>query len=121
LSQRLRNDIANANRIAIGPQGVDASQDVNMGPYLDMLRKKVAEQWHPELSNSSAQTTIAFSISRTGEVNQVYILQTSGSTVTDKAALKAVQRAAPFEPLPEDFPESQLHIQFRFNINIYKE
>ena len=116
-----RDNIPNANRLASGSQGVDARQDVNMGPYLDMLRRKVEQQWHPEVSSASEQTTIYFSVSRTGQLSELRVFQSSGSTLTDQAALKAVQRAAPFNPLPDGFQADQLNIQFKFNINIYGE
>ena len=116
-----RDNIPNANRLAPGFQGVDARQDVNIGPYLDTLRRQVEQQWHPEVSSSSEQTIIYFSVSRTGQLSDLRVFQASSSTLTDQAALKAVQQAAPFKPLPDGFQAAQLNIQFRFNINIYGE
>ncbi len=38
----------------------------------------------------------------TGRINEVRILQSSGHTVLDQAALNIVNLAAPFEPFPDE-------------------
>ncbi len=110
-----RGQLSNSNRLAPGSPGVDASQEVDLGPYLDRLRQQVKQQWHPVLSHSSAHTIIGFAISRTGEVSDLRILKPSGSTLTDQAELQAIQRAAPFGPLPDGYRPTALSIQFNFN------
>lgn len=112
------DDSATAARIGSDPQGVDALQDVNLGPYLDGLRREVSQRWHPESPDNSKQTIVSFAVSRTGEVNSLRILQSSGSTSIDQAALQAVRRAAPFNPLPGTYPATSLKIEFKFNINV---
>lgn len=112
------NDSANASSVGDGPQGVDALKDVNLGPYLDRLRQKVAQRWHPETPKSSSQTIVSFAVARTGNVDNLRVLQSSGSSKIDQAALQAVQRAAPFNPLPETYPAALLNIQFKFNISV---
>jgi len=114
-----RDHIQNSNRLGSDFQGVDARQDVDLGPYLDGLRQQVAHQWRPEASRASEQTVVGFSISRTGQVTDIRILSSSGSTLTDQAAVTAVERAAPFGPLPEGYQATQLSIHFRFNINVF--
>ncbi len=114
-----RDNIQNSNRLGAGFQGVDARQDIDLGPYLDALRQQVAHHWHPEASHSSEQTIVGFSISRTGQVTDIRILRSSGSTLTDQAAVTAVERASPFGPLPEGYRAEQLNIHFRFNINLF--
>ncbi len=119
-SERLAS-LSNADRPTPSTQGVDARQDIVISPYLHTLRSQVANHWHPELSNSSAKTIIGFSISRAGQISDLRLIKTSGSTVSDEAALKAVQRAAPFKPLPNEFPAAQLNILFTFDLNIFTE
>ena len=107
--------LSNANRLALGSPGVDASKEANLGPYLDRLRQQVKQQWHPVVYQSSAHTIIGFAVSRTGEVSDLRILKPSGSALIDQAELQAIQRAAPFAPLPDDYRPTALIIQFNFN------
>lgn len=71
----------------------------------------------PELTQSSWKTVVYFSVRRSGEVSNVQIAIPSGHSATDKAALSAVKRAAPFAPLPTAYKQDQINIQFTFNIN----
>ena len=112
------NNLANAGRIGADSQGVDALKDANLGPYLDGLRQEVIQQWNPERPDSSKQTIVSFAINRTGEVRDLRILQPSGSTILDQAALQAVQRSSPFKPLPRSYSKTLLNIHFKFNINV---
>ena len=119
-SERLAS-LSNADRPTPSTHGVDARQDIVIGPYLHTLRTQVANHWHPELSNSSAKTIVGFSISRAGQISDLRLIKTSGSTVSDQAAMRAVERAAPFKPLPNEFPAAQLNILFTFDLNIFTE
>ncbi|MBD2777330.1 TonB family protein [Iningainema tapete] len=111
----------NSNRQKQGTEGVDARQDVDLGPYLRQLQAKVKQQWIPGVTQSSRRTVLHFTILRSGEVKYLEVAQSSGFDFTDEAALGAVQRATPFAPLPTNYPDKYLNIRFTFNINIYGE
>ena len=110
--------LPNSNRSNRGTQGIDARRDVDMGSYLMQLQQRVRQQWIPGLTQSSRQTVVYFAVSRSGQVNGLRVVQPSGSSVTDSAALGAVSRAAPFAPLPTGYPRNSINIQFTFNINV---
>jgi len=44
---------------------------------------------------------VRFVVGSSGDVGSVGLAASSGSPILDKAALAAVQRAAPFPPIPE--------------------
>ena len=112
--------LPNTNRSTPDSAGVDARQDINLAPYLDLIRQQVKQQWHPQVAtHSSQQTLIGFSVTRNGQVNRLRLLQSSGSTFTDQAALTAIREAAPFGVLPKGYRGDQLNILFKFNINVY--
>lgn len=111
--------LPNSNRSNRGTPGVDARQDVDFGFYLEQLQQKVRRQWMPQLTQSSWKTVIYFSVRRSGEVSNIQIARPSGHSATDEAALSAVKRAAPFAPLPTEYTQDQINIQFTFNINAY--
>lgn len=109
---------SNPNRSNTG-ESIAARRDPDLGPYLAQLQQRVRQQWIPGLTQNSQRTVVYFVVSRSGQVNNLRIVQPSGSGVADKAALSAVKRAAPFAPLPTDYSQDYINIQFTFSINVY--
>jgi TonB family protein len=125
-SQNYRGDelasLPNSNRDRQAASGIDArSQDIDLTSYLNKLRQRVQQQWLPEMSRSNRRTVLNFTINRLGQVSNLNIAQTSGFRGTDEIALNAIQRAAPFAPLPTGYPKSNIDIEFTFDINVYGE
>ncbi|MFL9460750.1 MULTISPECIES: energy transducer TonB [Nostocales] len=98
--------------------GMDARKD-DLGPYLAQLQQRVKQQWIPGLTQSSRRTVLYFTISRSGRITGLQVAQPSGFDAIDEAALNAVQRAAPFAPLPTTYSGNYLSIEFTFSINVY--
>lgn len=72
--------------------------------YINIVNKKVAEQWRtyeadPRASNGK-RVTIVFNIDRAGVPSGARIGTQSGSPSLDTSALRAVQRVDGFGPLP---------------------
>ncbi|WP_375498245.1 TonB family protein [uncultured Nostoc sp.] len=125
-SQNYRGDdlaaLPNSNRDRQATSGIDArSQDIDLTSYLNKLKQRVRQQWLPGMSQSNRRTVLNFTINRSGQVSNLNIAQTSGFSVTDEVALNAIQRAAPFAPLPTEYPNNQIDIEFTFDINVYGE
>nr|WP_322676445.1 TonB family protein [Nostoc sp. DedQUE03]MDZ7971685.1 TonB family protein [Nostoc sp. DedQUE03] len=125
-SQNYRGDqlaaVPNSNRDRQGTFGIDArSQDIDLTSYLNKLKQRVRQQWLPGMSQSNRRTVLNFTISRSGQVSNLNVVQTSGFSVTDEVALNAIQRAAPFAPLPTGYPKNHIDIEFTFDINVYGE
>ena len=59
-----------------------------------------------------------FNIEDSGALSRLRIDHSSGSAITDQAALKAVESAAPFSPLPAGSPK-EVPIQFTFDVNVF--
>ncbi|MEH2380304.1 MAG: cell envelope integrity protein TolA [Nostoc sp.] len=112
--------LPNSNRDRQATSGIDASsQNIDITSYLKQLQQQVKQQWLPEVSQSSRRTVLNFTINRSGQLSNLQLAQTSGFSLTDQAALKAIQRAAPFAPLPPGYISNHIDIQFTFNINVY--
>lgn len=124
-SRNFRGDyqavLPNSNRSNWGTEGIDAHRDVDLGSYLEQLQLRVKQQWIPGLTQYSRRTVVYFVVSRSGQVNSIQIGQPSGSSVTDEAALSAVERAAPFAPLPTGYTKDYINIKFTFNITVSGE
>lgn len=114
-----RSTLPNSNRSNRGAGGIDARRDVDLSPYLAQLQQRVRQQWIPGLTQRSQRTVIYFVVSRSGMVRNLQIIGPSGSSVTDQAAVGAIQRAAPFAPLPTGYSKNQINIRYTFNINVY--
>ncbi|MEH2239906.1 energy transducer TonB family protein [Nostoc sp.] len=112
--------LPNSNRNNQATSGIDASsQDIDITSYLNQLQQQVKQQWLPEVSQSSRRTVLNFTVNRSGQLSNLQLAQTSGFSVTDQAALNAIQRSAPFAPLPTGYTSNYIHIQFTFDINVY--
>jgi TonB family protein len=93
--------------------------DVNFTPYMKKLQTDIKENWDPPKSNSSKSVVALFKIAKNGNLLNFKILTSSGDKKTDKAAKKAVEKTAPFTPLPDGFKEKSIDIQFTFDYNVF--
>jgi len=84
--------------------------------YFSLIRDRVQENWiYPEtLDNTKVSVIVSIRIGRDGELLKSWVEQGSGNRQFDDSLLKAVQKAAPFPPLPEDFTEDVLETGLRF-------
>jgi periplasmic protein TonB len=63
----------------------------------------------------SLKAIVYFQINRDGTIdNDIRISQSSGNDGFDQNAIKAVELAAPFKPLPKDFKDNTLSVYFEF-------
>ncbi|WP_335224228.1 TonB family protein [Nostoc sp.] len=123
-SRNYRSDdlaaLPNSNRDHQATPGIDArSQEINLTFYLKKLQQRVQQEWLPGMSDSNRRTVLNFTINRSGQVSNLNIAQTSGFSVTDEVALNAIQRSAPFAPLPTGYSKNYINIEFTFDINVY--
>lgn len=88
--------------------GVD-NPDFTYGYYLDRLLSLIDAQWQrPNMGE--ARAVIHFVIARNGSISDVRVVETSGYNAFDFAALRAVQSAAPFPPLPRGYRNDSLGV-----------
>lgn len=84
-----------------GNSGQQATQSGNAAAsnYPGEIMRRISRVSRPRI-NSRGVTTVAFSISGNGGLASVSVARTSGSSALDDAALRVVQKAAPFPPPP---------------------
>lgn len=88
--------------------GVD-NPDFTYGYYLDRLLSLIDAQWQrPNMGEVRA--VIHFEIARNGSISDVRVAESSGYNAFDFAALRAVQSAAPFPPLPRGYRNESLGV-----------
>ena len=90
------------------------------GAYADLLRKRVAQYWQtttidPRL-RTAPQVSVTFTLHRDGSATGIHVTQRSGISALDYSAQRAIMDAAPFPPLPPQFPKSDAEIEFVFEL-----
>lgn len=102
-----------------GRPGIDAIKEPDFGPYMRDLQQRIKRNWEPPKGEESRRVVILFTISKDGRLLSKKISKSSGLASADKAAMSAVELSAPFKPLPVDYKESSVDIQFTFDYNVF--
>jgi len=89
--------------------GLD-NPDFTYAYYLDRLLSLIDAQWARPAMGSGVKATIFFRIGRDGKMTDLTVEQSSGYNSFDLAALRAVQNAAPFPPLPRAYKHEDLGV-----------
>jgi protein TonB len=84
--------------------------------YLGQVRKTLERSKVNPRSTLSGTVLIKFTVGPKGELISRTVQQSSGSKILDDAAMAALDRAAPFPPLPQEIASGPLEVQvpFRF-------
>lgn len=102
-----------------GRPGIDAIREPDFGPYMRELQRSIKRNWDPPKGEESRRVVLLFKIARDGRLLSVSVSKSSGLDSADKAALAAVKLTAPFKPLPAEYKESSVDIQFTFDYNVF--
>jgi len=83
--------------------------------YLAAVQRKITERWSPRAINGR-QPVALIQIGRNGQVAKLDIDKTSGNGYYDQQALRAINEAVPFPPLPAEYdaPVLTIHLNFTF-------
>ncbi len=99
-------------------RSVAARKDVDFGPYMADLQRRIKRAWFPPKGNESKRVKVVFKVHRDGQMTNLRMLNSSGLAIADQAALKAVENAAPFRQLPDGAPDD-VDIEFTFDYNVF--
>jgi protein TonB len=103
--------------IEFGPPGPGVPDGTDSGGdwYLAGVQQKIWVLWNQQIKSGFTQpVAVVFTILADGSVTDVNIVQSSGATLLDLAAKRAVFSAAPFGPLPKDYGTNRKTIQALF-------
>lgn len=97
-----------------GP-GVPGGTDPFGDWYLASVQQKIWVIWNQQIKSGFTQPiTVTFTILADGSLVDVKITESSGATLLDLAAQRAVYSAGPFGPLPKDYGTNRFTIQAVF-------
>ena len=102
-----------------GRPGIDAIKEPDFGPYMRDLQQRIKRNWEPPKGEESRRVVLLFSIARDGRLMNVKVSKSSGLTTADNAAVNAVRLTAPFRPLPAEYKENSVDIEFTFDYNVF--
>jgi protein TonB len=105
----------NAPSATTGSIAVDAS-DFPFTYYLRLIQSKIGERWSPPRAAAAGgeRVVVLFEIQRDGQVREPTVERSSGNSIYDQSAVRAVLEASPFPPLPPEFKASSLRVHFGF-------
>lgn len=96
------------------------TRESTIAAYLDNWKRRieaVGDEYFPELGDLEDLTgspTLEVSIEASGQLAEVIIRKSSGSTVLDKAALDILRRASPFDPFPPEIRADYDRLRFAY-------
>lgn len=94
-----------------GP-GVPTGTDMLGDWYLAGVQRKIWSIWMAQIHDDFRQPiTIRFTILGDGSLGDVQVVESSGATLLDMAAKRAIYSAAPFGPLPKSYGTTSYTIQ----------
>ena len=102
-----------------GRPGIDAIKEPNWGPYMRDLERRIKRNWSPPKGNESKRVVVYFKVGRDGRLLSLKTQKSSGLPDADNAATSAVELSAPFRPLPPEYKDNDIDIQFTFDYNVY--
>jgi TonB family protein len=84
--------------------------DFTYGYYIEQLLRQIDAKWTPPAAGTNIRTIVRFRILRRGDIDQLDVAESSGLNAFDLAALRAVQNASPFPPLPASYRNPTLTV-----------
>jgi periplasmic protein TonB len=87
--------------------------------YVRVVQQKVSENWlkyevDPRITEAQ-RVYVTFDIKRDGHPTNVQVEQSSGVPSLDQSAVRALQRIDTFGPLPSDYSEGKVSVEFWFD------
>jgi len=83
--------------------------------YLKAIADRLDKQWRPPQEFEPDTTCqVTFVIDRAGQVSGSQLTKSSGDSLFDQLALRAVLYANPLPPLPNGFPDETLKVHMKF-------
>jgi len=83
---------------------VVAPRDLNLGKYFEKAYYRLRQAWNWPTNNPFLHCVVMLRLLNSGTVQEVRLLQPSGQTEFDRAALTIVSKSVPFQALPDGAP-----------------
>ena len=97
--------------------GNDKPANIRFRAYYDRVWSKIRSSWVlPEgvTSRASLVTVVGIRIAPNGEIEQFWIEEGSGNDYYDQSAIRAIRKANPLPPLPDELSDAPLEVGINF-------
>jgi TonB family protein len=94
-----------------GPPSLNATADPDWGDYLAQFQERVRQHWMVRRASGSYVTVVQVRLDRQGSLRELRLQTPSEDPLLDAAVLSAIQRSAPFAPLPESYVGEELMLE----------
>lgn len=84
--------------------------DFTYAYYVDRMTALIRSHWRRPGTPDGTSATLRFRIAKNGTVSDLEIVESSGVSVFDRAALRAVEDASPLPPLPVGYRHDSLGV-----------
>ncbi len=102
----------------VAPKTSRAVIDMRLRTYYNMIWQRIKEVWIlPEglLEEVKEVPVIIIKVGRDGGIVESWFEKKSGSTMYDESAMRAIKKAHPLPPFPQELEEDVLEIGIRFH------
>ena len=86
--------------------------------YFASIKRKIELVWQYPYEAAAAgiqgELMLDFVIARSGKVDSIEMIRSSGSKILDEEAIRSIRKAAPFDPIPAQYKIPSLLIRGRF-------
>ena len=101
--------------LGLGGSGGSAfDQDFEYAYYVQQMLARISANWQRVPVRGQAIVIVRFTILKNGSVQDVEVEQSSGLSMLDRAASRAVFLADPMPPLPDTYPRDRVGVHLRF-------
>lgn len=108
---------------ATGSSGFDRNStkkiitSYDISPYVRELKRNIRWNWKPPSVSENKRVELFLRIAKDGRLIILNVKRTSESGDIDNAALNAVKKCLPLNPLPSKYPKGYLDVIFSFDSN----
>ena len=103
----------------VAPKPSRAVIDLKLRTYYNTIWQRIKEEWilPPSLLEESEdlETVIVIKVQRDGGIVESWFEKKSGSLAYDESAMRAIKKANPLPPFPQELDEDFLEIGVRFH------
>lgn len=103
----------------VTPKPSRAVIDKKLRTYYNAIWQRIKEEWILPGSlleeNEEWETVIVIKVQRNGDIVESWFEKKSGSTPYDESAMRAIKKATPLPPFPQELEDSVLEIGIRFH------
>jgi protein TonB len=86
--------------------------------YFASIKRKIELVWQypyeAAVAGIQGELAVDFVIARSGKVDSIELVRSSGSKILDDEAIRSIRKAAPFDPIPAQYKIPSLLIRGRF-------